>query len=231
MLFRVSPEIFDLFPDYMVGVVVARQIDNTRPVPPEVLEQACERARSLVGHAPKQHPMVSIWRDAFARAGYNPNRFPPSIDALTGRVAKSGGLPSINPAVDVINAHSLTHLLPMGAHDIGLLHGDFEVRKSGPVEVFTPMGGGLREAVEQGEIVYADASEVRTRRWIWRQGDKAKVTSSTLLLFCPIDGFAATNPQQVVAARTSLAQALPRYLGGTTQEFLVDKDHPSVAIA
>lgn len=230
MKFTVFPEIFEMFPDYIIGVVVAKGINNTARVPQDMLRHACERAIALVGNTPRQHPMVKVWRDAFQTIGYNPNKFTPSIDALTSRVAKSGSIPSINPAVDIVNAHSLTYLLPMGAHDLSLMKGDFEVRRSRPGEIFTPMGGGAIEAVDPGEIVYVDALEVRTRRWIWRQGDNAKVTSSTSLLFCPIDGFASVNLQSVLAARASLAHALNEHLGGEVREYLVDRQNPSVNI-
>jgi DNA/RNA-binding domain of Phe-tRNA-synthetase-like protein len=230
-MFKVAPEVFDLFPDYIVGVVVVRDMANTLHGPAGALEGACERARVMLGETPRQHPMVSVWRDAFLKAGYNPNKFSPSIDALASRVVKSGGIPSINGAVDIINAHSLTYLLPMGAHDLSPMKGDFEVRRSRPGEVFTPMGGGIKEVVDDGEIVYADDLEVRTRRWIWRQGDNAKVTQLTTCLFCPIDGFSGTNLQQVLAARASIAKALAEHLGGEASQFLLDREHPSAVIA
>ncbi|MDP2856938.1 MAG: phenylalanine--tRNA ligase beta subunit-related protein [Bacillota bacterium] len=231
MLFKVAPEVFELFPDYIVGVVVVRGMSNTLHGPGESLESACERARVMLGESPRHHPMVSVWREAFLKAGYNPNRFSPSIDALTSRVVKSGGIPSINGAVDIINAHSLTYLLPMGAHDLGPMKGDFEVRKSRPGEVFSPMGHGEKEIVDTGEIVYADDLEVRTRRWIWRQGDNAKVNQLTTHLFCPIDGFAGTNLQQVLAARASIANALVEHLGGEASQFLLEREHASAVIA
>ena len=231
MLFKVAPEVFELFPDYVVGVVVVHGMGNAMYGPGKQLESACVRARVVLGDSPRQHPMISVWREAFSKVGYNPNRFSPSIDALTSRVVKSGGIPSINGAVDIINSHSLTYLLPMGAHDLGPMKGDFEVRRSHPGEIFAPMGGGVRETVDEGELVYADDLEVRTRRWIWRQGDNAKVTQATTHLFCPIDGFASVNLQQVLAAKASVANALVGHVGGSASQFLLDKEHPSAVIA
>jgi len=229
--FTVRPEIFEQFPEYIVGVVVLKGANNHAAPPVGVLQQACQAAAQAVGADPKNHPMVRLWRDAFTSVGYNPNKFPPSIDALSSRIAKTGAIPSINAAVDIINAHSLTYLLPMGAHDIGLLTGDFEVRQSKPGEIFTPMGSSESEVVPEAEYVYADDREVRTRRFIWRQGDRAKVTESTSMLFCPIDGFASVNKESVLAARASLAKMLPLHLGGSVSEYLVDRQNPSIPIA
>ena len=230
MHFRVRREVFDLFPDYIVGVAMAKGADNGRLAPDGALQAGIERAAQLVGKTPREHPSVLVWREAFQRLGWNPNKFSPSIDALASRVAKSGFLPSINAAVDIINAHSLTYLLPMGAHDTGRMQGDFEVRVSREGEIFTPMGGEAVENPEVGEIVYADDLEVRTRRWIWRQGDKAKVTPETTMLFCPIDGFRNVNLQQVLDARDSVARMLGETLGAEVTTFLVDRDNPEVQI-
>jgi DNA/RNA-binding domain of Phe-tRNA-synthetase-like protein len=220
-----------MYPEYCVGVVVIRHIDNTRSVPEGILAGAMDRARQLLGPSPREHPGVKMWRDAFQKVGYNPNKYPPSIDALASRVARGGRLPSINAAVDIINAHSLTYILPMGAHDVSRLSGDLQVRRAGPGEVFTPMGGGQAELVNEGEIVYADDCQVRTRRWIWRQGDLAKVTPETTHLFCPIDGFTDINLQAVLAARQSLAAMLLETVGGEVCTWLVDKHTPVVPIA
>lgn len=231
MLFAVSKDVFSLFPTYIVGVVVARDIANHGQIPSEILTSACERARVTLGPDPKQHPLINVWREAFRQVGYNPNRFPPSIDALASRVVKTNFIPSINPAVDIINAHSVTYLVPMGAHDISLMKGNLEVRKSRPGEPFTPMGGASKEYVQEEEIVYADNLEIRTRRWIWRQGDLAKVTADTTVLFCPIDGFSDSSRHAVLAARASLAHALKTHLKCETDEYLIDINSPSVTIA
>ena len=230
MNFTVRPEIFEKFPQYIVGVVVLKGASNTGLAPDGLLMSACERAAATVGETPKLHPMVRLWRDAFVSTGYNPNKFAPSIDALTSRVARTKSLPSINKAVDLINAVSLTHLLPMGAHDLAMMKGDLEVRAARPGEIFTPMGEGAVEAVDPGEIVYADLLEVRTRRWIWRQGDKAKVTSDTTMLFCPIDGFSDSSMQAVLAARETVAHMLYEHLGGEMSQYLIDRANPTAAI-
>jgi DNA/RNA-binding domain of Phe-tRNA-synthetase-like protein len=231
MHFRVAKEVFELFPDYIVGVAMVTGADNTRNAPEDALRLGIERAAAVVGKTPREHPAVAVWREAFQKIGWNPNKFSPSIDALASRVAKSGFLPSINGAVDVINAHSLTYLLPMGAHDTARMTGDFEVRRARPGEIFTPMGGEALETVDAGEIVYADDAEVRTRRWIWRQGDKAKVTPETTMLFCPIDGFRSVNLEQVLQARESVAKMLKDSLGGQVEVFLIDIDNPSAKIS
>ncbi|MDH7478615.1 MAG: phenylalanine--tRNA ligase beta subunit-related protein, partial [Syntrophomonadaceae bacterium] len=179
MRFIIHSEVFEQLPTLCIGVVVAEDLDHRRPAEQieQLRQQAIEKARSrLKGANLKEHPAISVYRDAFRLLGFNPNRFPSSIEALASRVVKGGEPPRINPLVDLVNAVSLKHLLPMGAHDLDSIAGEIAVRFSAPGETFTPLGESEPEEVPAGELVYADHREIRTRRWIWRQNDRGKVT-------------------------------------------------------
>lgn len=231
MQFRVAPEIFAQFPEVCIGVVVARDVDNQGESSPlkELLATQLEAAyRELAGGDVRQHPLIAPWREAFRKLGYNPNRFPPSIEALAKRVAKKPVLPSINKAVDLVNALSLKYMLPMGAHDLDRLQGDMQVRMTVGGEVFTPFGSQEAEVVEAGEVVYTDDLEIRTRRWVWRQGEKAKVVPESRTIFFPIDGFRGISDEKILAARNELAELLTRHLGAETRCLWVDADTPAV---
>ncbi|HHW91247.1 MAG TPA: hypothetical protein GX735_00930 [Firmicutes bacterium] len=231
MRFRVAPEIFAQFPEVCIGVVVARGVDNQGESSriKELLATQVEAAhRKLAGGDVRQHPLIIPWREAFRQLGYNPNRFPPSIEALAKRVTKSPSLPSINRVVDLVNALSLKYMLPMGAHDLDRLRGDMQVRLTVGGEVFTPFGSEEAETVEAGEVVYTDDQEVRTRRWVWRQGEKAKVVPGSRTIFFPIDGFRGISDGEILAARDELAALLTRHLGAETRCLWVDGDTPAV---
>lgn len=208
MYFRVAAEVFKTLPTVCFGVVVARGLvqDGLGAESLGRLRQATAQARMrLAGTSPKEHPGLACYREAFRRLGFNPNKFPTSIEALVTRVAKGGELPDINPVVNVVNALCLKYFVPMGAHDLGRMEGDIEVRFARPGDTFTPFGAAAAEDVDPGELVYADGREVRTRRWIWRQGDRAKVTAASRDLFFPIDGFTDVNREAVLDAREELA--------------------------
>lgn len=51
-----------------------------------------------------------------------------SIEALLTRIAKGKGFPHINAAVDLGNAVSIKHRLPMGAHDLDTIADGLDVR-------------------------------------------------------------------------------------------------------
>lgn len=231
MEFSIDPQVFEVLPAICIGVVVARRIDNTAResgAPLEIkalLDDAMQGARArFVGANLKEHPDIACYREAFRTLGYNPNRFPSSVEALTSRVVKGNDLPDINPVVNLVNAVSLQFALPMGAHDLDSIHGNLAVRFSGEGELFTPLGESEPEQVPAGELVYADAREIRTRRWIWRQNDRGKVTEESRNIFFPIDGFVDYNREAVLRSMEELAGRLEILFGVPTNQYLVERE-------
>ncbi len=147
----------------------------------------------------------------------NPKRYPPSVRALAERALRGDPIPGINVAVDAANIVSLMHLVPVGAHDLDRLDGDVEVRLSRDDDSFTPINSDAREDVPPGEPVYATGSEVRTRRWIWRQSEVAKVTNDSRSILFPVDGFSGQTNQEVEFAVEELAELAEQYLGPDTK--------------
>jgi DNA/RNA-binding domain of Phe-tRNA-synthetase-like protein len=224
---------FRLFPDLCFGVVVAEGIDN-RTADPQIADLLRTRALALAerlgGTDVREHPHIAVWREAFQKLGMNPNKYPSSVEALAKRVAKGAELPSINRVVDLGNAMSVTHLLPMGAHDLDVLPGDIEVRLARSEDRFIPFGATEPEAVDVGEVVYATGTEIRTRKWVWRQGEVAKVTAETSRIFVPIDAFYGVTDQAARAARNELADAIGRFFGVAARVHWVDRNTPAVEI-
>ena len=233
MRFTVEQAVFEALPTVCIGVVVAEGLDNSSPALAinSLLRTAIEDARArFLGMNVKEHPAIVSYREAFRNLGYNPNKFPCSVEALTSRIAKGGEPPDINAAVNLVNAVSLKYTLPMGAHDMDSIQGDIAVRFSRENEPFTPLGEAESEAVPAGELVYADDREIRTRRWIWRQNDRGKVTRASRRIFFPIDGFVDVNLRSVEGAMAELSSLLQRFFGVPARAHLVRRDNPSVTL-
>jgi len=145
MRFSVQKELFDLLPGLAIGVVVARNLDNTR-VSPEIddlLARSIEGMRRGFGVDKAQdHPRIKPWRASFSRLGISGSKFPSSIESMTRRILKGDPFPKINALVNLYNSVSLKHLVPMGGHDLDTLAGDISLRFAEGWEPFTPMGGG-----------------------------------------------------------------------------------------
>ena len=233
MEFVIEEGFFALLPDVCIGVVMAAGVAEGDPGGRTLAflrEMEKTTAARLAGKRVKDDPAVLPYREAFQKAGYNPNKFLPSVEALAGRVAKGSPLPDINPLVNLINAVSLKYLLPMGAHDVAP-GTRVALRPAAAGDVFRPFGSGECESVPPGELVYAVENGVRTRRWIWRQSESGKVTERTVRLFVPIDGFSSVNREAVTAARDELAGMLSEWFGARVGCFLLDRGAPKAVWA
>jgi DNA/RNA-binding domain of Phe-tRNA-synthetase-like protein len=233
MKFRVYPEVFEKLPNVCFGVVVGYGIDNSADLSgrEQLLFQAVEEARkNLCGQDIKTVRQLIPYREAFGTLGFNPNKYPSSIEAMLKRVLKGNDIPPINGVVDICNALSLEYLLPMGAHDMDALEGDIEVRFATGEETFIPLGTADEEKVDRGELVYADQRSIRTRRWIWRQSDRGKITTESRNIFFPIDGFIGENCDRILEARNRLAAMLQKFYGCRVEKFFVDSRNTEVEL-
>lgn len=230
MEFRVDEKLFEHFLDYCVGIVVAKGIDNRQQNPKisAFLEsQIREFQEGYTGSDVRELPFVKAYREAFRGLGINPNRFMCSIEALLKRIQKQGQLPSVNPVVDIGNAFSVKHQLPLGAHDIDKMPADFQLRFSLPEDRFLPMGEEAAEVPETGELVYVSGHTVKTRRWMWRQSEDGKITEQSANIFFPVDGFTGINEKEVLLLTERLAEFLQENCSCQTIRGFVEKQRPS----
>ena len=231
MRFIVEEKVFETLPDMCVGVVVAKGADNSveNAAVAVLLDEAIALAEQrFAGKKVKEEPTIQPYREAFRALGINPNKYMCSIEALFTRIAKGKGFPCINAAVDLGNAISIGHRLPIGAHDIDSLEGGLEVRPARAGDTFVAFGETEEETPDEGEIVYASGSQVRTRRWTWRQSERGKITEETTAILYPIDGFTDVNEAEVKAAAAEFVTLLRRFFGeGVTIETgFVEREHP-----
>lgn len=229
MNFRVSEDVFSLLPDVCFGVVVARDIREGDALR-DLEEAIAHTAEKYAGKKAKEMEEIAPYREAFNSLGYNPNKFMPSIEALTGRILKQGSVPSILPVVDLYNSVSIKYLLPIGGHDMDTAAGDIEVRLARAGDTFTPFGGDSHEDVPSGELVYAVGNEIKTRRWIWRQGELGKITNNSRNIFFPIDGFEGINDDLVREAMRELKEKLTSKFGSTVTTGYINKDKREISL-
>ena len=94
------------------------------------------------------------------------------------QVLTRGSLPRINELVDLCNTVSLEHVLAVAVYDVADSQGDVTVRLATGDETFVPLFATEVEHPRPGEEIYTDEAEALSRRWVWRQCDKAKTCRS-----------------------------------------------------
>ena len=171
----------------------------------------------------KESEYIKCYRDAFQKLNINPNKFMCSIEALLTRISKKKGMPEINSIVDLVNAVSIKYKLPMGAHDLDSMNNeDFYIRYSVNDDTFLPFGETETEKVDNNELVYAVAHDIRTRRWIWRQSEYGKITENSSNIIFPIDAFIGINDDKAIKARDELAELLAKFFNCDIKTGIID---------
>jgi DNA/RNA-binding domain of Phe-tRNA-synthetase-like protein len=231
MFFSIQKELFNILSDLTIGMVVAREVDNTKPSREieTLLSQTIEEMkRNFIVDKAQEHPRIKPWRDAFSKLGISGSKFPSSIESMARRILREDPFPRINPLVDLYNSISLKHLVPMGGHDLDTIKGNIHLRFAEGWEPFAPMGGGETIVVPKGELVYRDDQEVLTRNWVWRQCEKDKTTEKTKNIFIPIDVLGEVGRECADEIIRELSELIPKYLGGTLLSAILNREKISV---
>jgi DNA/RNA-binding domain of Phe-tRNA-synthetase-like protein len=180
----VAEEVAKLRPGHAVLMIDADHL----PAGPsdESTVQALEAAAAeAIEKKSLDHPHVEAWRHAMRSFGVNPSRFRNSVEALLRR-AHNGGLPAINRLVDIYNAVSVKHVLPVGGEDAAAIAGSPRLVLATGEEEFetTDHGREVIEHPEPGEVIWRDDVGVTCRRWSHRQCRRTRITEeSTHVLF------------------------------------------------
>lgn len=184
---RIDPRVQECFANFRLCVLYAFGLENgpSDAASEAVLEAACAPVQADFAVARlADHPHVTAWRTAYQSFGAKPSKYPCSMEALVQRLLRQGcpGLPRINRLVDVYNAMSIRHLLPIGGEDLDRLRGELVLQFSTGTEPFDiPDAPDATVAFPQpGEVVWADDAGVTCRRWNWRQGRRTRLTEGTV---------------------------------------------------
>lgn len=226
--FIVDEKLFEVFPDYCVGIVVCEGIDNHVKIDEiyKRLEDEIEKfSQDFKDENVREIKGVSAYREAFRKLGINPNKYMCSIESLLKRVQKNKSLPVINSIVDMGNLFSVKYRLPLGAHDIKRMEGDFEIRFSREDDRFLPMGSQETESPDENELIYVSGNTVKTRRWMWRQSEDGKITEETSDVFFPIDGFIGINEDEVIKLRDELADFIEKNYDIKVKKGYIDSEN------
>ncbi|MDV9191402.1 phenylalanine--tRNA ligase beta subunit-related protein [Streptomyces sp. SR27] len=215
----VSDEVRTLVPGFTSLVIEAHGLvngpsDETGSV---LLDEAARRlAERLDGRTPDQDPHIAAWRAAYTAFGAKPSRTRNSAEALAKRALADGGLPRINRLVDVYNAISVAHLIPVGGEDLGRIRGAMRLVRAVGDEPFVTTAGGVEtvEHPEPGEIVWCDEEGVTCRRWNWRQGPRTRIDDDTTDAVFLLEALAPMTLEELVAAGAELAASLEKVSPG-----------------
>ncbi|MET8330469.1 phenylalanine--tRNA ligase beta subunit-related protein [Streptomyces sp. NPDC005181] len=215
----VSDDVRTLAPGFTCLAVEARGLVNgeSNEDSSALLDDATRRlVARLDGRAPHEDPHVAAWRDTYTAFGAKPSRTRNSAEALARRALTDAGLPRINLLVDLYNAISVAHLIPVGGEDTDRIKGAMRLVRSTGQEPFCTVAGGEEtvEHPEPGEVVWRDDEGVTCRRWNWRQGVRTRLTGESVNALFLLESLAPMTIGELEAAGTELAESLEKLSPG-----------------
>ncbi|HET7522199.1 MAG TPA: phenylalanine--tRNA ligase beta subunit-related protein [Bacillales bacterium] len=156
---HISAGIYELVPDFKIGVLVYHDI--TVAESPQMLEGRIdyfqeELALELENKSFADVPGLAEWRKVFKALGTDPSRYRPSAESLYRRVKKGGKLPSIHSVADLNNFFSLKYEIPFGIYDLDKLDGPVEIRIGKEADGYEGING--REMNMKGKLLSADTN-------------------------------------------------------------------------
>ncbi|CAL9370149.1 hypothetical protein SUDANB108_00844 [Streptomyces sp. enrichment culture] len=215
----VSDDVRALAPGFTHVAIEAHGLVNgpSTDASAELLDDAARRlAARLDGRAPHEDPYMAAWREVYTAFGSKPSRTRNSAEALAKRALTDAGLPRINLLVDLYNAVSVAHLIPVGGEDLDRVQGGMRLVRATGEEDFVTVAGG-EETVEHpdaGEVVWCDDAGVTCRRWNWRQGPRTRLTERTASGIFLLESMAPMPVAEVEAAAAELAGLLEKFSPG-----------------
>src|SRR4051812_29879502 len=173
-----------------------------------------------------QIPGLAAWRAAYKGFGIKQTRYRSSIERLVKNVLAGRSLARVNAFVDLYNAVSLAHVLPLGADDLDRVTPPLAFRYAHEGDSFVDMAeeGDAPEAPKPGEVVYADAAHVLCRRWNWRQDARSLITPRTTRAVVTVQ---ANGTGDVAGGARDLIDLIKRFCGGRSRVQVLDHAHPS----
>ncbi|RPF31335.1 B3/4 domain-containing protein [Streptomyces sp. TLI_185] len=215
----VSEEVRALAPGFTHVAVEAHGLVNgpSTEESSALLDEAAARLTArLDGRAPHEDPHMAAWREIYTAFGSKPSRTRNSAEALAKRALSDAGLPRINLLVDLYNAISVAHLIPVGGEDTDRIQGGMRLVRATGDEDFVTVAGG-EEVVEHpdaGEVVWRDEAGVTCRRWNWRQGPRTRLTEDTVAGIFLLESLAPMPVAEVERAGAELAELLEKFSPG-----------------
>ena len=166
-------------------------------------------------------------QDIHRSFGNNPNKYPPSMQALVKRVLKGGELPMISPLVDIYNIFSLRHVICAGAEDSDKCIGDVQLAFADGSEHFRLIGGEENDPPEPGELIYKDSEGVICRKLNWREGDRTRIEPHTKNCIIVVEGFPPFSKQELLEVLKELSEMVCAYCKAETSIATIDAHETS----
>lgn len=151
---------------------------------------------------------------------------PVGVGVAAAPVPQGARAARITPLVDLGNAVSVAHAIPVAVFDTARVAGGIEVRPATGKETYETFGGET-ETPAEGEIIFAD-EEGRThaRRWVNRQSDRSAARDTTTSILVVAEALHPTAAQDAPALLAALSTEPTEVWGVTPTTAVLTRTAP-----
>ena len=160
------------------------------------------------------------YREMVKSVGRSIKKFPPTAEALISNINRRKSLMRVNGVVDIYNAHTISDFLAVGAHDMRKTEGDICFTFAKGDELFYPIGGGEKKALE-GDYIYKDDNGIMAYLDT-RDSELYKIDNDTRDIILIIQGNIYTDTTYRIDALNAICNDIVSNFNGEYQIFLVD---------
>lgn len=231
-MFKADKSFFEIFPNAKLGVVVIKNMDNTKNSDEIVtlLENANEEAKKyLVNEQLSENEVIKVYREAYTKFKTKKGARS-SIEALLKRVKQGKPVGNINPLVDIYNSASLKFGLPCGAEDIDTFKGDLELTITSGGDDFYPLGDDKNEPTLDGELCYKDELGAVCRCFNWRDGIRTMITENTKNAFIIMELIDENRENVLNEALDYIVENSKKYTLGDANKYILDRENSSLEL-
>lgn len=231
-MFKVNKSFFEIFPNAKLGVVVIKNMDNTKNSDEIItlLENANEEAKKyLVNEQLSENEVIKVYREAYTKFKTKKGARS-SIEALLKRVKQGKPVGNINPLVDIYNSASLKFGLPCGAEDIDTFKGDLELTITSGGDDFYPLDDDKNEPTLDGELCYKDELGAVCRCFNWRDGVRTMITESTKNAFIIMELIDENRENVLNEALDYIVENSKKYTLGDANKYILDRENSSLEL-
>ena len=139
----IQPEFNELFPELVLGFIIARvQVRESDELLKGEMQRICEKLKpDLTPESIRRHPVIEITKNAYKKIGKDPNRYRPAAESLLRRVGSGKGLYHVNNMIDILNIVSVVSGFSIGGYDMDKITGEIKFG-AGVKEQYRGIGRG-----------------------------------------------------------------------------------------
>lgn len=226
MHFTHHPQIWNQYPALAAAALYAEGIHGQAAFDARIAECEALAGKRLAQAQEGDWPEVQAWRRAFSRMGLKPTQYRCASESLLRRLRKEGSLPRLHPLVDLCNAVSVAHGIPIAVLDLDHVKGSIEVRHADGDETYVGFSGEV-EHPERGEVTFADeARQAHARRWTHRQSGLSAVRQETARVLIVAEAMHENARADLQRLSSLLQEALQAHTGTAPRAALLSRDTP-----